>query len=398
MRLKKKSQTKFKIVILASHPIQYQAPFFKELSKEENIDLTVFFCSDFGLKEYKDEGFGKEFKWDIPLLEGFKYEFLQNISLFPSVARFLGLVNPDIIEKISKKEFNAIWIHGWANCTNWLAMLTAFFCGVPVLMRGESNLLNKQPLWKRAIKRILFAWLFKQISGFLAIGKYNKEFYKHYGVPEEKIHLVPYAINNKFFISKANELLFTKNEIRDKYEIPKDLPVVLFCGKLIKAKCPIDLLKAFEMLSKEVKSALIFVGDGTLRQSLESYANNNSINNVYFMGFKNQAELPEFYALSDVLVLPSEFEPWGLVVNEAMCFGLPVIVSDKVGAGGDLVKEGINGFVYPWGNINLLCEKLKFILKDKNPCADFKENSLDLVKSWSYLEEIIGLNNALSKL
>ncbi len=151
----------YKVAILASHPIQYQTPFFKELAKQENIDLKVFFCSDFGLRTYKDKDFGKELKWDIPLLEGYKYEFLPNISPVPSIFNFFGLINPGIIDNIKDGNFDAVWVHGWTHCTNWLAMLAAFRNNIPVLLRGESNLLNKTPLYKRILKSVLLPWFFK---------------------------------------------------------------------------------------------------------------------------------------------------------------------------------------------------------------------------------------------
>ena len=152
-----------------------------------------------------------------------------------------------------------------------------------------------------------------------------------------------------------------------------------------------DLLKAYSKILIEYQAALVFLGDGVLRSSLEAFVKANNFHNVYFTGFKNQTEMPELYALADILVLPSEIEPWGLVVNEAMCFGLPIIVSDKVGAGGNLVKSGVNGFIYSAGNIESLVSVLKILLADKNKMLDFGKASKELIKKWSYEEGINGI-------
>ena len=381
----------FKVLILASHPIQYQCPFFKSFAKHSEVDLNVIYCSDFGLKEYKDKEFGERIKWDIPLLEGYKSKFLPNLSLSPGLSNFIGLINPSIITELISGQYDVLWIHGWNNITNWLAMLTAFSLGIPVLLRAETNLLPKGNLLKNFIRKLIFKNLFKNIAGFLAIGKYNTEFYRSYGIPEEKIFLVPYTVDNNFFISKAQELISRKKELRRKYKMSEELPIILFSGKLIAKKQPLELLKAFEIVSKDVESSLVFLGDGGLRNEMEAYIKNHDLKNVYLTGFKNQTELPEFYAMSDIFVLPSLFEPWGLVVNEAMCFGLPVIISNKVGAGGDLIKGGVNGYAFEAANISELASYLKDLLQDETKRVQFGQCSRELIEKWSYKEDILGI-------
>lgn len=381
----------YRIAVLASHPIQYQAPLFRALAARPEIDLTVLFCSDSGLKAYRDEGFGQELKWDVPLLEGYRSEFLPNVSLRPNESRFWGLINPAVIRRLRKGNFDAVWLHGWARFTNWLAMLTAFASGIPVLLRGETTLLPTLPRWKKTLKQIVLKRLFKRISAFLAIGRYNAEFYEAYGVPKEKIFHVPYAVDNNFFLSKAKELSPRKNELKKELGIPDDLPVILFCGKLTPVKRPMDLLQAYVQVSKDTKCALVFVGNGSLRSELESYTRERNLRHVYFTGFQNQTELPTFYAMADLLVLPSGFEPWGLVVNEAMCFGLPVIISDQVGAGGDLVQENSNGFIYPWGDVITLAERLKVLFTDTSLIEKMGKASHDLITKWSYHNGVQGV-------
>ena len=386
---------KYKLAILTSHPIQYKTPLYKLLAEQKKIDLTVLFCSNWGLKTYHDEKFGQNIKWDIPLLDGYKSKVLKNVSPFPNVSRFFGLINPEIIDELKKNNYDAIWIHGWNSFTNWLTMVTAFKLNIPVLLRGEINLLQKSFFLKNILKKLILKNLFKKISAFLSIGAYNAKFYEAYGVPKEKIFLVPYTVNNDFFILKANELTSKKQSLKEKYDIPRNLPVILFSGKLIHKKRPIDLLKAYEIVSKETDVALVYLGEGELRKEIELYIKNHNLKNVYLMGFRNQTELPEFYAMADIFVLPSAFEPWGLVVNEAMCFSLPVIISDEVGAGGDLVKDGVNGCIYPSGDIDELSNRLKILLGNKNLREKSGQASLEIIKSWSYKDDLKGVLSCL---
>jgi glycosyltransferase involved in cell wall biosynthesis len=388
----------YRLAILVSHPIQYQAPLYRALAARPEIDLMVFFCSDWGLNACHDAGFGQELKWDIPLLDGYRSEFLPNVSLKPNPSRFWGLINPVIIQRLRNGGFDAVWVHGWASLTNWLAMLAAFASGIPVLLRGETTLLPTLPRWKRVLKQTVLKRLFKWISAFLAIGRYNAEFYAAYGVPKEKIFHVPYAVDNDFFLSKAKDLLPHKLEMKKKFGIPENLPVILFCGKLTPVKQPMDLLQAYAQITNDVKCALVFVGDGSLRSELEAYVREHRVKNVLFMGFQNQTELPKFYTIADIFVLPSGSEPWGLVVNEAMCFGLPVVVSNQVGAGGDLVKEDVNGFVYRAGDTATLATRLKLLLSNEHLRLKMGDASRKFIMSWAYLTCIKGLLECLERL
>lgn len=171
--------------------------------------------------------------------------------------------------------------------------------------------------------------------------------------------------------------------------------MVLFSGKFREVKCPLDLLRAFSELSDQVRTALVFVGDGPLRHDMEKFVQEQDLGHIYFMGFRNQMELPKFYAMADVFVLPSGFEPWGLVVNEAMCFGLPVIVSDQVGAGADLVREGENGYVYPVGDIDRLAAILERLLQDAGLRKQMGQRSAEIISSWNYDACVKGILKAM---
>lgn len=385
----------YQLAIIASHPIQYQAPLFRVLAARPEVDLTVFFCSDWGLKAYHDEGFGKEVKWDVPLLEGFRSEFLPNISPKPNASRFWGLINPAIIQRLRKGDFDAIWVHGYANLTNWFAFLGAWITRTPILLRGESHLLNYRSAWKRFVKRLGLKQLFRGIACFLPIGSLNSEYYRYYGVPDNKMFLTPYSVDNDFFSGKYEELRCKRNSLKGRLGIAPETPVILYASKMMPRKRAMDLLSAYKVIHDKVDVALVFVGDGAERLAQEDYIKKYNLRKVYFVGFKNQTELPEYFSIADIFVLPSTDEPWGLVINEAMNFGLPIITTDKVGAAPDLVKNKENGFIYSVGDIEKLASLLLKLLEEPDLREKMGKRSLEIIDKWSYKEDIEGILAAL---
>ena len=382
---------RFRLAVLSSHPIQYQVPLFRALAARPEIDLTVFFCSDWGLKAYCDEGFGQEVKWDVPLLDGYRYEFLPNVSPKANPSRFWGLINPAIVQRLRKENFDAAWVHGWALASNWIAWATATSRRLPILLWGETNGMTEPIGLKRIAKNIILKKFFSQIAGFLSIGTNNANFYRSYGVSEERIFLTPYSVDNAFFIKRTQELEGQKQVLREKEGMPPNLPVILFCGKFYDVKRPLDILKAFALLDRSLPASLVFVGAGPLRAEMEQFVAQRQVANVYFLGFRNQQELPKCYALADLFVLSSSSETWGVVLNEAMCSKLPVIVSDRVGAAVDLVRAGINGFTYPMGNVVALADCMRRMLKHDEARQVMGLNSLAIIRSLGPEESVEGV-------
>ena len=389
--------TPYRLAVVASHVIQYQTPLYRALAASPVIDLTVFFCSRAGLDPYWDEGFGTPLAWDTALLEGYRGEFLRNWSPRPHQARFSGLINPAILRRLRSGRFDAVLVHGWMRATYWLAIGAALGRRMPMLMRGESNALAPARGWRPMVKRPLLSMLFKRIDAFLAIGRHNADFYRRYGVPEEKIVLAPYTVDNDFFVAEARRLANAKAELRQAHGISSGVPVVLFAGKLIDVKRPADLLVSFETVARHRDVALAFVGDGPLAPSLAREVHERRIPNVHFFGFRNQRELSRFYAMADLLVLPSSSESWGLVVNEAMCFGLPVIVSDRVGAGGDLVRDDENGYVVPAGDTSALAARIDRVVGDETRRVAMGRKSFEMIQAWSQRETVRGFVTALAR-
>lgn len=402
-----------RLAYFVSHPIQYQAPLLRLIAADPEIELKVFFYRDFSLKAYQDKGFGKVIKWDIPLTEGYNYHFLDcwgskkqesflQESLVKDMARQLkqGPLAKDIAKQLKQGQFDAVWVHGWSWLCDIQAVLAANRLGIPVLIRGESNGLREPttPITKRA-KRVFLDWLFQKISGFLYIGVFNSQFYKSYGIEDDRLFCMPYAVDNAYFQKQVMVASANREELRRSLNLAPGRPIILYAAKLIDVKRPQDLLAAYRLLSsdgvQEPNPYLLFVGDGVLRPTLEAEAKQIGWQSIRFLGFQNQSTLPAMYDLCDVFVLPSSFEPWGLAINEVMNAGKAVVVSDQVGCAPDLVKEGQNGQIYPVGNVKALAEAIHWAITNRVSAGDL---SFKQIHKWSYQEDLQGLKQALNYL
>jgi glycosyltransferase involved in cell wall biosynthesis len=360
---------------------------------DPKIDLRVCFYTDFGVDSHVDPGFGTRFCWDVPLLNGYKYHVLKNVSPVPGVGTLYGAINPGVVTTVNKM-VDAVWVHGWSALTSWMAFATALGLHVPIMLRGETNSLMAPGGVRGACKKMALGTLFKYVAAFLAIGSSNAEFYRSYGVPKEKIFLTPYSVDNDLF-NRQNTPVAHKQESRRTEGIAGDLPCVLFVGKLVEYKRPQDLLAAFEIMSGHLPASLVFVGDGPLRPTLELYVRERRLRHVHFLGFRNQRELAGCYSLADLFVLPSVAEQWGLVVNEAMCARLPVLVSTMVGAAADLVREGDNGATFVAGDVSALAASLTELLADRANLVRMGQRSGDIIATWSVKETAEGVRKAL---
>ncbi len=392
----------FRLAYIVTHPIQYQAPLLHYLSHAGGIDLRVFFLSDFSLHQHYEQAFHQTFKWDVALTEGYKWEILPRIFLGPSTKLRRWWPVARLRQRLRAGYFDAVWVHGWAHLGLCQVIQDAASLALPVLLRGESTLeANRRSAVRRRVRDPFYLrWLFRRTAGFLCIGARNREFYRQYGVPENRLFTMPYAVDNQFFQSRCAEARPQRETLRLSLGLQAGRPVILFTAKLTTVKAPEQLLAAFarlnERLAGDAKPYLLFVGDGPERGRLAEAAQPCG-DAVRFLGFRNQSELPALYDLCDVFVLPSRFEPWGLVVNEVMNAGRPVIVSDRVGAASDLVENGDNGFVYPSGDVAALASRLLQILESSRLRARMGERSLKRISAWNFEADRRGLLEALAK-
>ena len=384
---------------LVSHPIQYQAPLLRYIVAHTEIEMTTFFLSDFSVKSYQDEGFGTAVHWDVPLLEGYPSQVLpalgNNQRLTPLRPFVYGLAR-----YLKAGRFDALWLHGYAHQANLRALYVAKSLGMKVFLRTDSQLASStaHPL-KGWLKARLLQRLFRAVDGFLVAGALNRDYFRHYGVPEAKTFLLPFAVDNEFFQQQAALARPARERLRAEIGLSPGRPIILFASKFLRRKRAGDLLEAYGRLSPDGKEEphpyLLFVGDGEQKAEVEAQADRLGWSSVRFLGFKNQSELPPLFDLCDVFVLPADSEPWGLIVNEVMNAAKPVIVTDEVGAAPDLVREGENGYVVPVGNIGALARRLQDVLGDPDTARRMGERSLEIIQSWGFKENVAGLRQAL---
>ncbi|NBD18248.1 MAG: glycosyltransferase [Cyanobacteria bacterium] len=389
-----------RLAYFVSHPIQYQAPLLRLIAADPEIDLEVFFFSDFSVQEYLDPGFGKAIKWDIPLTEGYKHHFLDTWGAKERHSWVKQPIAKNITKLLKEGNFDAVWVHGWFWVCSLQAILAANQLDIPVLLRGESNGLDEPTGGlKKIVKSALLKWLFDRVSAFLYVGTLNYQFYQRYGVNEERLFPMPYAVNNDYFQEKASIAHQNRETLRASLGLAKGRPIILFAAKLLPKKRPQDVLAAYRLLSadgrREPEPYLLFVGDGELRPQLEAEAKSTGWDSIRFLGFWNQSKIAEVYDLCDCFVLASDFEPWGLAINEVMNAGKVVIVSDAAGCAPDLVKHKENGWIFRVGDVEELAEGMKWAISH----ADWAgKESLERVKNWSFNEDIIGLKSCLAHL
>jgi glycosyltransferase involved in cell wall biosynthesis len=389
-----------RIAVLNSHPIQYFAPLYAYLNSAPDLEVTALYLSDLSIRGGRDPEFDQEVKWDLDLLNGYRAVFLGAHAHTREPGGFWSLVAPQVWSEIRSGRYDVLWLHGHGYASNLIALAAAKASGLHVLMRGETHLGLHRAGIKSTLRRPLMGELYRHCDGLLAIGSANAAFYRAMGVPDEKIFLVPYSVDNDRFVKVTGLAAAQKAEVRARYGLPANQVSILYAAKFTRRKRPLDLLEAVRLLNRTTRRpfTVIMVGSGELERQLRDYCTEHSLDNVVFPGFVNQTELPGLYAVSDVFVLPSEQEPWGLAVNEAMCARLPVVVSREVGCVMDLVENGVNGYTPAAGDIGALSSALCGLIENDALRRSQGEASLSRILRWGYAECLDGIRSALASL
>jgi glycosyltransferase involved in cell wall biosynthesis len=343
-----------KLGVLCSHPIQYQAPLWRELARR--VELEVFFAHRQSAQQQSAAGFGVAFDWDLDLLDGYPHCFLRNRARQPGVDRFGGCDTPEIKQRIREGGFDAFLVTGWRLKSDWQAVMACRRYGVPVLVRGDSQLQTPRSALKRLIKDLIYPRLLACFDAGLYVGQRNREYLLHYRMPEQRLFFAPHCIDTARFSALATGS--DRLAMRAAWGLQPGQQAVLYSGKLIGLKRVADLIAAVAQLRARGRDLItVIAGDGELRQSLEALSVQLGVP-ARFLGFCNQTELPGIYAAADTLVLPSESETWGLVVNEALACGTPCAVSDACGCAPDLIVPGVTGSRFEPGNVAALAEAI----------------------------------------
>jgi len=406
-----------RLAILATHPIQYYAPWFRQLATV--FDLEVLYMHRQDASGQSSAGFGVSFDWDVPLLDGYRYRWLANISRKPGLQTFGGCDTPELYDLIRTARYDVLLVLGWNKKSFIQGIRAAWHDRIPVLARGDSQLTTERFVLKRAIKFVPYNWFLPRIDAHLYVGQRNREYLKHYGVRNEQLFFCPHFVDNEFFATRTASLRDSRFEIRDSWKIPRDAFVPLFVGKFIPRKRPLDLVKAAQSAIRsqpELKLHLLLVGSGQLGDELRVNCNvafdaepnrKSDINDqkseratlasevrpvASFAGFLNQTEIPKAYVAADVLVLPSEYETWGLVVNEATACGIPAIVSDAAGCAPDLIETNVTGWTFPMSDVRALAQRIIHFRSCHG--QDLWRKS----ESFSMKQATVGLKRALASL
>ena len=355
----------YKLAIIAPTCFYYQVELFRALSNHPRIDLTVYFCSeealhasDVRIMYETNNTWGDE----SDLLYGYNYKFIPNRSPSPSYLKWpFGLMNVSIWDEINTSKPDAVILMSWMNVTWWIAIAACLRHNVPFFYLTDANVQAELegPTWKKWLKKsFLGNIVFKLAAGFLCAGTANRMFYQFFGVPDRKLVPFAYSWGYASHLQSWDKMKSLRSKLRKEQGIPEDSLVILYCGRLSEEKNFLDLVRAYERISSPNK-VLNVVGDGPLRETYEAYMDKYGVKSVFFRGFQSRKDISNHYATADLLVLPSRRETWGMVVNEAMCFSLPIISTFQVGAAHDLVKDGVNGFVYESGDVDALTKKIQ---------------------------------------
>lgn len=381
--------SRYKIAIVAPTCFYYQVDLFRQLAAHPRIDLNVYFCSKEALDNREIRAmYSTGGSWGIEdtLLEGYQSKFLRNYSPWNSYLKsFYGLVNLGIIKELFRLRPHAIILMSWMNPTWWFAIWASFILRIPIFYMTDANVHSERSgrLLKKVIKGFsLGKILFRYTSGFLSAGTANEQMYRQYGVPDSKIFPFAYSWGYDKLIEQAGRLKPDKHRLRAELGISEQETVILYCGRFSPEKALPLLLQAYHRL-RLPNTVLILAGDGPMRESIEKYILDHQLNTVRILGFLDRSAIGKYYAAADVFILPSHRDTWGIVVAEAMCFGLPIIVSDSVGSGVDLVTSGQNGYLFPAGDLDALTSAMKrILLLTKGERALFGAQSSAIIQNW----------------
>ena len=392
-----------RLAIIVSHPIQYFAPWYRELAQVSDIELKVFFCCDWGVKKYVDPGFKVEMSWDIPLLEGYAHEFLP-LARRPQHLGFWEVDNPSVSATLDRFQPNLVTVFGYAHRTNWRAAFWARRRHRPVLLYSDSNSLVTPPWWKRALKNVVVKSFYRYVDGALFIGENNRAYHMAYGIPEDRLFPGVYPVERRRLLQAVPDLAATRAQLRSSLGIPREAFVVLFCGKYIERKRPMDVLVAVNSLvRKRLPVWALLVGEGEQRPAMQAFCQQEGFKNVTLTGFVNQSAIPSYYAASDVIAVTSSFEAYGLVATEAAVFGLPIVVSDRVGCIGprDTAQPGQNAIVFPCGDTAGLAETVELLFSDHDLHARMSAHSIGVSEAQDELtaaRQMVGAVHELDRM
>lgn len=384
-----------RLAIVTTHPIQYNSPLFSLLAMRESIDLKVFYTWGEGVLQNKfDPGFGKSVSWDIPLLEGYEYQFVENIAAKPGSHNYRGINNPTLINEIKKWDADAILVYGW-NFKSHLKCIRYFHKKVPVYFRGDSTLLGRNGSLKAFARRSILKWVYSHVDIAFYVGTDNKEYYLKYGLQNDQLVFAPHAVDNQRFFDRNGLYEEEAKQWRKKLGILPEELVIVYAGKLEPIKNLDWLIDTIEQ-EKDLNIKLILVGNGPLEKYLKEKSAGDD--RFLFIDFQNQQMMPVVYRLGPVFILCSRSETWGLAINEAMASGRAILASETCGCVTDLVEDGTNGYIFKITDSKDLINKIKDLAGNITLVKSMGIESQSQIIKWNFEEVCEAIENTTCKL
>lgn len=377
-----------KMAIIDSRPNIYKIGIWKQLHKSNLIDSHVYFLSNSGINDkFYDQEFRSYRKSDEWLLNDFNFSFPKNYSRLKN--EFLMFIAPKVFYDILLRKYDVVLVQGYNYFMYLFTIILARLSGTKVIFRGEAVLRGNenQKSLKNFIKKHYIKFILKISNAVMYSCSGNKNYYQYYGVNLNKLYPIPCAVDNKFYYSEYMKHLPDRNILRGDLGIDRNSFVIIFLARFTQRKRPLDLLKAVKQIDN-TNITILFVGDGPETKNMKNFTNKNNLKAIY-TGFKEQKDLPMYYSISDICVIVSDYDPSPKVMNEAMNFRLPIIVTKNIGTAKDLVRNDYNGYVIETGNIKSLSEKINYLNKNPNKKDIMGHNSLNIVQEWSFEKDVM---------
>ncbi len=382
------------MLAIGSHPVQYMSPLLRRMAKHPQLELSVAYCTLRGAEPVHDPHFGVTVQWDVPLLDGYLWQEVPNRG--SGADSFFGLYNPGLWELVRRGKFDAVLCYlSYLSASFWIAFFAARFSGTAFLFGTDASSIvpRSGSGWRLRLKKLLWPWLYSLADQVFVPSNAGRDLMLSLGVPPDRITLTPYSVDNDWW--KERSMAVDRESVRVSWGAAPDIAVILFCAKLQPWKRPLDLLRAFAKADIQT-SLLVFAGDGAQRQELEAEASRlGIIKRVRFLGFLNQTQLPPVYTSADLMVLPSEYEPFAVVVNEASCCGCAVAASDRVGAARDLIAPVNSHLVFPCGNVEALAKLLSDLCADTGHLREIGQAAKRQMEKWSPEDTVAGTVEAV---
>ena len=349
-----------RLAVVTSHPVQYYSPLFAELAKF--VSLKVFFAHRATPQEQAAAGFGTSFEWDLDLLAGFDSIFLENKARTQGTSHFGGCDTPQLFDILREGKFDAVLVTGWHLKSYWQAVFAAKRLGIPVMARSDSQVSAQKNVLKRAIKALFYPILLRTFDAIFYTGLRSKQYLEYYRFPSDRQYFSPHCVDVRWFADRATD--GARRALREQLGIDQGDVVLLFAGKLLPFKRPLDTVRIAAELSRLGHSARVLVaGSGPLADAMSALAASEGVD-ITHLGFCNQSRMPEAYAAADVLVLPSEGrETWGLVANESIACGTPVALSRQVGSAGDFGQYADIVATFDCGDVKEAAQGISVLLR-----------------------------------